>query len=384
MRRLPGLLERVRAERGRDLRVCSSVVNVTGRAPVCRTSARSFASWMSPMPVICAPFEPLIPFGYCSQSIEGHDLISRSSTIAKPGVIFWPPPSVFVQELAAVRDVARDLGELVRAGVRELHRHDRLAGRACRSPGACRRASSPRPSSPGRPCPPRSPLRCGRSRSGSTSRCVGFAVLTPGQMSSPIAAAEDGRLGRHAEDAPRPSAACPLRRQPRPRRSASSLSLSPTGPARIFFLSSKRYQRRVRAVLDQRLLAGEQRVERLLRDREALRADRGRHEVRLEVEELELGGLAEDLDHLLRVLHPGEVDRRSGRRPACGSRAPRRRAGRRGRAGSRPSGRGRTPAEAGSAAVPPAASPRARPGGRGRASASAGAASREGRSERRR
>ena len=35
------------------------------------------------MPVIWAPFVPLIPFGYCSQSIDGHDLISRSSTIAK-------------------------------------------------------------------------------------------------------------------------------------------------------------------------------------------------------------------------------------------------------------------------------------------------------------
>ena len=45
------------------------------------------------MPVICAPFVPLIPFGYCSQSIEGHDLISRSSTIAKCCVIFWPPAS---------------------------------------------------------------------------------------------------------------------------------------------------------------------------------------------------------------------------------------------------------------------------------------------------
>ena len=36
-------------------------------------------------PVIWAPFEPLIPFGYCSKSIDGHDLISRSSTIAKSG-----------------------------------------------------------------------------------------------------------------------------------------------------------------------------------------------------------------------------------------------------------------------------------------------------------
>ena len=39
------------------------------------------------------PFVPLIPFGYCSQSIDGHDLISRSSTIAKCCVTFWPPES---------------------------------------------------------------------------------------------------------------------------------------------------------------------------------------------------------------------------------------------------------------------------------------------------
>ena len=35
------------------------------------------------MPVIWAPFVPPIPFGYCSKSIDGHDLIWRSSTIAK-------------------------------------------------------------------------------------------------------------------------------------------------------------------------------------------------------------------------------------------------------------------------------------------------------------
>ena len=49
---------------------------------------------MSPMPVIWAPFVPLIPFGYCSQSIDGQDLISRSRTIAKCCVTFWPPLKV--------------------------------------------------------------------------------------------------------------------------------------------------------------------------------------------------------------------------------------------------------------------------------------------------
>ena len=80
--------------------VCSSVLNVTGSAPVWRTSARSFASLRSPIPVICAPFVPLIPFGYCSQSIDGQDLISRSSTIAKCWVTFWP--TVGRQEPAAI------------------------------------------------------------------------------------------------------------------------------------------------------------------------------------------------------------------------------------------------------------------------------------------
>ena len=77
-----------------EIAVCWSVVNVTGRAPVCSTSARFFASLMSPIPVIWAPFEPLIPFGYCSQSIDGHDLISRSSTIAKCWKVLRgsPPP----------------------------------------------------------------------------------------------------------------------------------------------------------------------------------------------------------------------------------------------------------------------------------------------------
>ena len=54
-----------------EIAVCSSVTNVTGRAPVWSTSARFFASLMSPIPVIWAPFVPPIPFGYCSKSIDG-------------------------------------------------------------------------------------------------------------------------------------------------------------------------------------------------------------------------------------------------------------------------------------------------------------------------
>ncbi len=73
-----------------EIAVWSRVTNSTGRAPVWSTSARFFASLMSPMPVIWAPFEPEIPPGYCFQSIDGHDLISRSSTIAKCWLICWP------------------------------------------------------------------------------------------------------------------------------------------------------------------------------------------------------------------------------------------------------------------------------------------------------
>ena len=77
--------------------VRSSVSNLTGSAPVWRTIARSFASLIEPIPVICAPFPPVIPFGYCVQSICGNDLISRSSTIAKFWKMSWPPPIVFVR-----------------------------------------------------------------------------------------------------------------------------------------------------------------------------------------------------------------------------------------------------------------------------------------------
>ena len=66
-----------------EIAVWSSVTNLTGSAPVCSTSARSFASLTEKLPVIWAPFVPWMPFGFSFQSICGHDLISRSSTIAK-------------------------------------------------------------------------------------------------------------------------------------------------------------------------------------------------------------------------------------------------------------------------------------------------------------
>ena len=122
-----------------EIAVVSSVVNVTGRAPVWRTSARSFASPVSPMPVIWAPFVPLIPFGYCSQSIDGQDLISRSRTIAKCCVIFWPPLK-FESRLPRSASSRVIVAELVRTLVGELHQHDRLTGVRVEVLRACPRA----------------------------------------------------------------------------------------------------------------------------------------------------------------------------------------------------------------------------------------------------
>ena len=64
--------------------VRSAVVNVTGRAPVCRTSASFFASPSEAPPMsICAPLSPGIPSGLRRKSMYGTDWICRSSTIAK-------------------------------------------------------------------------------------------------------------------------------------------------------------------------------------------------------------------------------------------------------------------------------------------------------------
>ena len=82
-----------------EIAVWSSVTNLTGSAPVCSTSARSLASRTEKLPLIWAPFDPEMPFGYCVQSIWGHDLISRSSTIAKCWVMVVPFPIVLVSSL---------------------------------------------------------------------------------------------------------------------------------------------------------------------------------------------------------------------------------------------------------------------------------------------
>ena len=55
--------------------------NASGSAPLCRMSARSFASAID-VAVICAPLSPGMPSGLSSKSIDGADLSSRSKTIA--------------------------------------------------------------------------------------------------------------------------------------------------------------------------------------------------------------------------------------------------------------------------------------------------------------
>src|SRR5262249_41700815 len=65
----------------------------------------------------------------------------------------------------------------------------------------------------------------------------------------------------------------------------------------------------VRSVaLHERLLARQEVVDRARRDGVARRVDRGRKEGALEVEELELRGLADDLRGRLRVLDPRKLD----------------------------------------------------------------------------
>ena len=89
----------------------------------------------------------------------------------------------------------------------------------------------------------------------------------------------------------------------------SSASFFVTGPARFLLLVVEEVPGLGRLLVGEGLLTGEQRVERLRRDRESLDADRRRHEVRLEVVELELRRLAEDPDHLVGVLDAGDLDR---------------------------------------------------------------------------
>ena len=80
-----------------------------------------------------------------------------------------------------------------------------------------------------------------------------------------------------------------------------------TGPAISFLFSSNRYQLVSRVLVDEGLLARQELVEDTFGAAKPPEFDGGA-QVGLEVEELELRGLAEDADHAGGVLDAGEVD----------------------------------------------------------------------------
>ena len=61
------------------------------------------------MPVICAPFEPEMPFGFSLKSIDGHERISLSSTIAKCWNWSCPPKLTRLPRCASSRVMSPNL-----------------------------------------------------------------------------------------------------------------------------------------------------------------------------------------------------------------------------------------------------------------------------------
>ena len=88
----------------------------------------------------------------------------------------------------------------------------------------------------------------------------------------------------------------------------SSLSLSATGPARSFCLLSNRYHVVLVFLSTRACWPARSEYSESFAIGKPCALDRRRDEIGLEVEELELRGLAEDLDHLLRVLDARQVD----------------------------------------------------------------------------
>ena len=173
-----------------EISVDVSVLKPTGRAPVCRTSAICFASLRSSMPVICAEPPPM-PFDSDPSvwSICGHDLISRSRTMAK---LLRDAAS-----LAAHPLVARDLLELVAALVRELHEDDRLPGRRVE---VLARAREPQVGARQlRERDPRAP-RLRRVLEEVVEVLLGVLDADARADRLPDAAAHDHRVGRHGKD----------------------------------------------------------------------------------------------------------------------------------------------------------------------------------------
>ena len=87
------------------------------------------------MPVIWAPFVPLIPQVLLPVDRRPRLDLAVEHDRELMGDLLAAAERVR-EQLAPLRDVTRDLAEPVGAGVRELHRHDRLAGRRVEVLGA--------------------------------------------------------------------------------------------------------------------------------------------------------------------------------------------------------------------------------------------------------
>ncbi len=206
-------------------------------------------------------------------------------------------------------DIAGDAAEDVGALVRERHRHDRLAGLGVEVLARARQAQ----------------LLTGHL--GDDVLLVGVAGVVADQVvrvrrrvldvdagahDLAAAALEHDRLRRHAEEPPalrQLVARGALAARLLERLAVEQLLLRGRRPGDDLLLVVEQVPARGVVVLDQRLLAREQLMDGRGRDGEAVDVDRRRHEVLLEVEELELRGLAEDLDHALGVLDARDADR---------------------------------------------------------------------------
>ena len=133
-------------------------------------------------PEICAPFDPVIPPGYSVKSIVGHDLISRSSTIAKccrkalgsP----WPPPTVLKSSFprcAMSRVISSNLSPPLPVKSMSTIGSPVRVSKSCRVPESLRSE------------PVISGTSGGVYRIRYHEFCVGLVCATPGQTTAPPA-----------------------------------------------------------------------------------------------------------------------------------------------------------------------------------------------------
>ena len=209
-------------------------------------------------------------------------------------MIALPAADGVVEELAALCDGARDLLEGVRTLVREVHEDDRLAGSRVEvlTRAGELQVLAGHLRDVGRGVAQQVPGRGRRVRLGDARA----HDLTG-------AAAHDDRVGRHGEQL------VTRRELPAPLRERRLLRADRAADERLP-LRAEDVVRVGRALRGECLLPREQVVELRRRDRlPRARVDRRRDEVRLEIEQLELSGLADDLGGRGRVLDAGELDR---------------------------------------------------------------------------